>query len=107
MLLPQVAANCRTCRCNIKTEAALLAKKTGVATWNKNICSSGRKTFFGKLFGHISCNKAGDDCPGHCEGWARGKADLAFLGKLCRQQAQATPGAGTKLLIHSQVTHCK
>merc|ERR1712080_228455 len=74
-----VSANCRTCRCNVKTEDGVTSKAGGLIAWNKNICSSGRKTFLGKIFGHISCEKAGKDCPGHCLGWARGRVETQGL----------------------------
>eukprot|EP00092_Neocalanus_flemingeri_P035261 GFUD01038365.1.p1 GENE.GFUD01038365.1~~GFUD01038365.1.p1 ORF type:complete len:154 (+),score=22.60 GFUD01038365.1:33-464(+) len=102
VFLPTILGNCRTCRCSIKTESAILTKSAGLTSWNKNICSSGRKTFFGKLLGYISCEKAGRDCPGHCQGAAGVREHQ--LDQMCQNLGVVVnPGQGMELFYHSQV----
>ena len=105
LFVPAILGNCRTCRCAIKTESAVLNKSGGLTSWIKNICSSGRKTFFGKLVGHISCEKAGKDCPGHCEGAAKSKAkNNQDLDAMCKTHgATVNPGQGIEMFYHGQV----
>ena len=105
VFVPTILGNCRHCGCSIKTEEAILKKTGGLTSWSKNICSSGRKTFLGKLFGHISCEKAGDDCPGHCEGVAKSKSsNHQDLDTMCSTlKMMVNPGEGLELFYHSQV----
>ena len=104
LFVPAILGNCRTCRCAIKTESAVLNKSVGLTSCLKDIFSSGRKTFFGKLVGHISCKKAGKDCPRHCEGAAKSKAkNNQDLDAMCKTGAAVNPGEGIEMLYHGQV----
>ena len=99
-----VAANYRTCMCDIRIEDEANAPK--LLTWSHRLYSCG--LFCGHFPGpHVSCNDIRSWCPGKCHGVARAKlGSYANLDAMCTRHGKTvTPPNGIRLYAYSKVMH--
>ena len=98
-----VAANYRTCNCDIRIEDEANAPK--LLSWSTRLYSA--CLFCGFPGIHVSCNEVKSWCPGQCHGMAKGKVKTnADLDSMCvRHGKVVNPPKGIHLYAYSKVMH--